>query len=227
MIICLWCPIDLRHFQCSSIYESTVSGFGPFHLACKYDELVSQHTAINIWDLHILNIELRHPLFSTDASFSLHFLSDHGSHFSVDTSSNIRPLRAVSIISLSLILVLTACIETARKRSRLLSYFAILSTTFSPCNILLKDPLGLQTLLDYIELLSERWDIYLKIQLTYHKIIIFLLEAPHFSKATSIFLKTNSWLPPSNITLKTFEFIQADFNEMICLSYDISHEVKT
>ena len=65
--------------------------------------------------------------------------------FSVDTASNILTLRAVFIISLSLILVLTKCIEAERKGSWLLSCFAILattfSTTFSPFTIGLKYPL--------------------------------------------------------------------------------------
>ena len=59
-------------------------------------------------------------MFSTDTFFSLHLLADHGYHFTVDTVANIRPLRAVSILSLSSILVLNAFIEAARKGIRTL-----------------------------------------------------------------------------------------------------------
>ena len=82
-----------------------------------------------------LNLEFFRPLLSTDASFSLYLLAYDGSYFTVNTVSNIQPLRAVFVISLSLILVLTACIETARKGGRLLSCFAILATTFFPYTI--------------------------------------------------------------------------------------------
>ena len=82
------------------------------------------------------------PLLSTNAYLSLHLLDDHDYHFSDNTAANIRALRAFFIISLSLILVLTACTENARKGSWLLSCFAILSTTFYPCAISLKSTLG-------------------------------------------------------------------------------------
>ena len=61
---------------------------------------------------------LRRPLFSTDAYFSLYLLANHGSHFTGNTVANIQPLRTVYIILLSLKLVLTVWIETARKGSR-------------------------------------------------------------------------------------------------------------
>ena len=67
--------------------------------------------------MYILNLELRLLLFSTDESFLLIFLAEHGSIFTVNTVSNIRYLRAVFILSLSLILVLTAYIDTTRKGS--------------------------------------------------------------------------------------------------------------
>ena len=47
----------------------------------------------------------------------------------------------------------------------------------------------MRTLLESIERLSEHLDISLKIQLTSHDIIIFLLKGHQFSKTTYIWLK--------------------------------------
>ena len=87
-----------------------------------------------------LNLDFCHRLLSTDAYFSLYLLAYDGSHFTVNTATKIRPLLSVFVISLSLILVLTACIETERKEGWLLLCFFILATTFFPCTISLWDP---------------------------------------------------------------------------------------
>ena len=79
-------------------------------------------------------------MFSTDTSFSLYLLANHGSYFTVDTAANIQPLHAVFIIFLYLILTVTACIDTDTKVSLLFSYFTILATIFSPCAIDLSYP---------------------------------------------------------------------------------------
>ena len=86
------------------------------------------------------NLEFFRPLLSTNTYFSLYLLAYNVYYFTVNTASNIRPLRAVFVISLFLILVLTACIETLRKGGWLLSCFAILATIFFPCTISLWDP---------------------------------------------------------------------------------------
>ena len=66
---------------------------------------------------------------------------------------------------------------------------------------------GLQTLLKYIERLSEILDISLKSHFTSHNIILFLLEEPHLSKTPDIWIKINSYLPTSNIILRSIGFV--------------------
>ena len=74
---------------------------------------------------YILNLEMHRPLLSSDAYFSPHLLSNHGGFFSADTAANIQPLWAVSIISLSLIIVLTTWIEPTDKGIWLLRLYYI------------------------------------------------------------------------------------------------------
>ena len=50
----------------------------------------------------------------------------------------------------------------------------------------------METLLESIELLGEHLAISLKMQLSFHNIIIFLLDALHFSKTPDIWIKINS-----------------------------------
>ena len=87
--------------------------------------------------------------------FLTKFVSQPWFSFYIDTAANIWPLRGVFIISSSSILVMTACIETARKGSYILSCFTILSTTFYPCAIVLKSPLGPTNMANHIQLSSR------------------------------------------------------------------------
>ena len=47
----------------------------------------------------------------------------------------------------------------------------------------------MQTILESIERLRESFAVSLKIQLMYLAIVLFILEAPHLSKTTDIWLK--------------------------------------